>query len=130
MPVFNSIIIANANTTVTGGITLVNNYYQIPLQVYTIVSEFYFDAITYSKITISGQAQVTTSGQQLNLYLIKDNNIGSILASSSNILATSPTDFTVVLNSATDGNYQLLAYASNIGDVGDAKINYANLVKS
>lgn len=136
MPIDNPIIInyniTNSYTNAGGdnGITLAANYYQIPVAVMVVVSEFYFDSSLHSNIIIYGQAQVLSTGQEFSMHLIKDNNINNILASSDTITATNPTSFTITKNNAESGNYQFIAYAANIGDVGDAKINYAILNKT
>jgi hypothetical protein len=130
MPLFNITTIINNSSTTSGGISLATNFYQIPVAVYTVVAEFSFNQEEYSNISITGEAYVLQTGQEFRLYLIKNNDENNILAQSSLITSINPTSFTILKSGATSGTYQLLALATNIGSVGDARINYANLNKS
>jgi hypothetical protein len=129
MPLFNPPVTNNTLISSGGGISLTTNFYQIPPGSNTLVSEFYFDASQFSNIEIKGQANVLEAAEDLKIFLIKNNVIGTELASDTVNLA-SPTEFTLTLNGADTGTYQLMAISDTIGVVGNARIVYAVLNKT
>jgi hypothetical protein len=131
MPLFNPPINNNTSISSGGGVSIATNFYQIPLDVQTLVAEFYFDSGSYNNIEIIGQAAVNEGANELQLYLVKNNNLASVLATSNPdpINSVTPQEFTITLNNAETGTYQLMALA-NIQEVGDARVLYASLNKT
>ncbi len=120
----------NVITTADPGTSLATDFYAIPPNVRTVVAEFRFDSATYDNIHISGQAQVLSNNQIFRLELIKDNDEGTVLSYTDDIISTTPIAFSMTKLNATTGNYQIIAIANSISNVGDAKINFLNLVKT
>jgi hypothetical protein len=129
MPLFNPPVTVNNTSYSGGGVSLATNFYQIPLDIPTLVAEFYFDGNEFTNIEIVGQAVVTEGAYSLDLYLVKNNNLSTILARSvpDPINSVTPIDFTITLNNAETATYQLMALTPNIQDTGDARVLYAVL---
>ena len=111
--------------------TLATNVYDIPFNPPqgSVINEWSFNgSAIYNLLKITGQARVNSPGQELGIWITTKDNETHLNEIS--ISETVPTQFTLEIPNPADGTYELIASGSGLGDIGDARILFADLIKT
>lgn len=106
-----------------------------------VVAEWYFESgsttSSFNGMTVSGQARVSyplaPKNQTLKLYVTQAGNNTAYANLTASINSDIPTPFSLDYTSAptypTTGRYELIAELSGSGDIGDARVLWADLIR-
>lgn len=111
--------------------TLATNVYDLPFnaEYSSVINEWVFSGQSiYNLLKVSGQARVTQAGQELHIWITTSGSETPI--ASSVITSVSPAPFILTINNPQNNTYELIASASGTGDIGDARILFADLIKT
>jgi hypothetical protein len=121
--------------------SIATNYFIIPFtpaDIKTVISEWnYSNTSGYDSMKITGQARVAKANQKLTLYVTKKPDNTKFNNQFVEITSLTPTVFDLSYPDVFDplnpglqsGDYELIAEVSGSGELGDARVLFADLIK-
>ncbi len=123
--------------------SVVTNLFVIPFPennqiISTLASEWKFTNTSgYDSFKVSGQARISEPGQKLTIYISNTQDNQKLNNQYVEITSTTPETFDLSFPGIYDpsnppvasDNYELIVEASGSGDIGDARILFADLIK-